>query len=723
MNSSNNIFSLAADIVANTSQSVFLTGKAGTGKTTFLHHIRNMSDKNMIVAAPTGVAAINAGGITLHSLLQLPLEPFIPDMEGKRKLDYHLKLRRSKIEMLRELELLVIDEVSMLRADMLDAIDYVLRRYRNNQQPFGGVQMLFIGDLFQLPPVAQSHEWEQLSKYYASPFFFHAQALDNNMPLYVELKTIYRQSDERFIDILNRIRNNQATDEDLKVLNSKYKPTFSPIDGEKYVTLCTHNYRAEQINKAELSKLGGKTFSFKGGVKGNFVESSLPTEIDLELKLGAQIMFVKNDSGENRRYYNGKLGTVVGLTNENITVQFDDGSTIDLEKEVWKNIRYVLNEESGNIEEEELGSFSQYPIRLAWAITIHKSQGLTFDRVIIDAGQAFAAGQVYVALSRCTSLDGIVLYSKITPQSIQTDEEALRFARQEKPTEALVQILEKEKPEYIAKRLKMNFDWTPLVRSTAAFYELVKEKKIPNQDDILGVATVMCDKALEQEAYAKTFVSELDKILYYQKKELLRERVCKASQYFHHEVLEHIAQPLADHLDSLKNVSRIKKYLTRVREIYQAVDDFLKRLENIHYGNMKLTEGVYYDKVKLDKEKVAAATEKGKAKRGQTKDISLEMFKAGKTIEEIASERNLNVRTVEEHLVSFIPTGEVLASQLESEELINELSPLLREYSLKSSLRTIKESIPERFSYFQIKVVLNHLARVGEDTVNKEVDF
>lgn len=663
----------------------------------------------MIVAAPTGVAAINAGGVTLHSLLQLPLEPFIPDLEGKKKLDYHLRLRSAKIEMLRELELLIIDEVSMLRADMLDAIDFVLKRYRGSHQPFGGVQMLFIGDLFQLPPVVQNHEWTQLNKFYASPFFFHAQALNNNLPLYIELKFVYRQSDNRFIEILNRIRFNQATAQDLELLNAKYNASFAPTANEQYITLCTHNYRAEQINRAELSKLSSQVYSFKGDVKGNFVESSYPTELDLELKQGAQIMFVKNDTGEHRRYYNGKLATVIGLSENKIAVQLDDGYILDVEKETWKNIRYVLNEESGKIEEEELGYFAQYPIRLAWAITIHKSQGLTFDRVIIDAGQAFAAGQVYVALSRCTSLEGIVLYSRITPQSIQADEEAIRFAKQENSVEELKQILERDKPAYIAFRLRNYFDWSPLVRNTASFYQLVQEKKIPNQEEALGIASLMHEKAQLQEEIAKTFIKELDNILHHQRENLLRDRVCKASQYFHHQVLEHIAQPLAEHIDSLKNASRIKKYLQQVREIYAAVENFLDRLENIYYGNVKLTEGLYYQKVQLASKSAVQSVGKVKVQKGDSKRLSLTLFKEGKTIDEIAEERNLKARTIEDHLVGYIQSGEIAANELIDEQTIKSLTPLLADYALNSALTPIKESIPEQYTYFDIKVMLNHL--------------
>lgn len=703
----NSMFSLAADIVANTSLSVFLTGKAGSGKTTFLHQIKDSVDKNVVVAAPTGVAAINAGGVTLHSLLQLPFEPFTPDMEGRKKLDYHSKFRKSKIELIRELELLIIDEVSMLRADMLDAIDYVLRKYRNNSQPFGGVQMLFIGDLFQLPPVVQNEEWKILSKYYASPFFFHAQALNGNMPIYIELKTIYRQSDEQFIGILNRIRNNRASEADLQTLNAKYDPLFRSLEDDQYITLCTHNYKADQINKTELERLPGKSYSFSGDVKGNFSESLYPTDLELNLKVGAQIMFVKNDSGENRRYYNGKLGKVVALSEKGISVEFKNGSILEVEKEIWRNIRYVLNPESNEIEEEELGYFSQYPIRLAWAITIHKSQGLTFDKVIIDAGQAFAAGQVYVALSRCTTLNGIVLYSKITPSSIQTDREAIEFSKEEKPVEELEAILRREKPNYTAQRLKMAFDWSQLIYLTRSFYELVQEKKIPKQEEALGLAAMLCNRAIEQEEVTKSFIKELDHILYYQQNfQVLKDRVQKASQYFHNDILEHIARPLATHLDELKHASRVKIYLKKAKEIFAGIEAFMDKLQNIHYGNIKLTEDTSYRILQISEE---IKTEETKAQKGDSKKISLALFREGRSVKEIAQERNLSVQTIENHLIDFVRTGELQANQVISQETIDSLTPMMKEYTLDSALKPIKESLPEHFSYFEIKVMLNHL--------------
>ncbi len=594
----NNVFNLASDIVCHTSQSVFLTGKAGTGKTTFLHHIRKITDKNVIIAAPTGVAAINAGGVTLHSLLQLPFEPYIPNFEGKKKLDFHFKLRKSKIEMLRELDLLIIDEVSMLRADMLDAADYMLRRYRNNQQPFGGVQVLFIGDMFQLPPVVQSAEWEAMKHHYPSPFFFHAQVLENFPLIYIELKKIYRQQDQRFIDILNRVRNNCTSFQDLQLLNQNYNPSFKLPEKDRYIVLCTHNYKADRINSEELKKLSGKEFRFQGKINGDFSENALPAEQDLILKEGAQVMFVKNDVGERRRFYNGKLATINSLKEDKIEVCFENGDLMSLEQDTWRNVRYRLNENSGEIEEEELGSFTQYPVRLAWAVTIHKSQGLTFDRVVIDAGQAFAAGQVYVALSRCTSLDGIVLFSRITQQSISTDPYAIEFSKNEQPIGFLEQILESEKPHYCAFRLKKYFDWTPFIRSLHSLYELASEKKIPNQEEVQALFAQMSSRAVEQQEIAQNFMKELDRIFASQpvNVEYLKNRVEKASLYFYKDVQACIIIPLEKHLEEYKKKSRIKAYLKKVEAIHQTLVSKQDKIKHISYGNTELTADLTFEK-------------------------------------------------------------------------------------------------------------------------------
>ena len=709
---SNEIFTLAADIICNTSQSVFLTGKAGTGKTTFLHHIHNHVDKNIIVAAPTGVAAINAGGVTLHSLLQLPFEPFIPNFEGKKKLDYHFRLRKSKIDMLRELELLVIDEVSMLRADTLDAIDYLLKRYRNSQEPFGGVQVLFIGDMFQLPPVVQQHEWAELKNYYPSPFFFHAQVLENNMPLYIELKTIYRQSDQEFIRILNNIRNNCSTPQDLTILNQRYNPNFQPSSAtEKYVVLCTHNFKADKINSEEIARLTGKELRYKGQIRGDFAENALPTESDMVLKEGAQIMFIRNDAGEKRRYYNGKLAVISHLSDDNIIVRFDDDSEMELELETWRNVKYTLNTDSGDIEEEELGSFTQYPIRLAWAITIHKSQGLTFERVIIDAGQAFAAGQVYVALSRCTTLSGIILYSRITSNSIQTDPGAIAFARQERELSYLQSILHDEKPRYCASRLKAAFDWSPMVRSVRSFYELVSEKKIPKQEEIQGMASQLCNKVIEEEDIARSFRKELDRILSAELPDvvLLRNRVEKAAKYFHNDIQQHILIPLEIHLTSIKNASKVKLYLKNAREIKNTIFGFLTKLENIHYGEINLTDNVSFPKAEIPEQAKEEDNIKAKAKKGDSQKLTLELYNEGLSIQDIVIERNLTSTTIEGHLAAFVLSGDIEAHKLIGEEKLNTILKLIQEKGITSPLTEIKELLPSHFTFMDIRVAQNHL--------------
>lgn len=712
ISSPNEIFTLATDIVLNTSQSVFLTGKAGTGKTTFLHHIRQHANKNVIVAAPTGVASINAGGVTLHSLLQLPFEPFTPNLEGKKKLDFHFKLRKSKIEMLRELDLLIIDEVSMLRADMLDAIDHLLKRYRNNQQIFGGVQILFIGDMYQLPPVVQQHEWDQLKEYYPSPFFFHAQALQNNMPLYIELKTIYRQSDQVFIDILNRIRNSCTTSTDLQILNQRYDPSFKLTKENRYIVLCTHNYKADKINNDELARLTTKGISFAGKISGDFAENSLPTDFNLLLKVGAQVMFVKNDAGEKRRYYNGKLAVISFLSEKKIIVQFENGHEMELEEETWRNVRYSLNEDSGDIQEEELGAFTQYPIRLAWAITIHKSQGLTFDRVVIDAGQAFAAGQVYVALSRCTSLDGIVLFSRITPDSIRTDEAAIAFSKKELMQDYLQQILDQEKPHYCAERLKKAFDWTPVVRSLRSLYELASSKTIPNKEETLSLIFQLHRKAEEEEKIAQNFRKELHSILYLPNPDInqIKDRVKKAVTYFHKDLQQHIILPIDNYLNGLKNASKIKLYLKGVREIHSTLLSFLEKLEHIRYGNINLTSELVFEKLVIQETvEVPNSQKKEKAQKGDSQRITLAMFNEGKSVKEIVTERNLSTTTIEGHLSGFILTGELSVDKLMSEEKQNYLIPRLKDIPFNTPLSSIKEDLPKEYSYLDIKTILNHL--------------
>ncbi|MFI5129418.1 MAG: HRDC domain-containing protein, partial [Chitinophagales bacterium] len=467
----NEMFKLAADLVNQSSRNIFLTGKAGTGKTTFLKYIRENCAKQMAIVAPTGVAAINAGGVTIHSFFQLPLSPFIPEtgrfssdddrVINRKSLIGRLRITKEKLKLLRQLELVIIDEISMVRCDMIDAIDTVLRYTRKRpDERFGGVQMLFIGDMFQLPPVVKDPEWRILSEFYNSPYFFDSITIKEDPPACIEFNKIYRQSEERFISLLNQVRNNELDDEGMKILEERYQPSFRRNINDGYIILTTHNETARTINANELTKIDSKAYVYKADIEGEVSESAYPADEILHLKLGAQVMFIKNDSDKGKRYFNGKLGVVTRLDENKITVQCNgDADVIEVGKEKWENIRYTLNRTSRMMEEQVLGSFTQYPLRLAWAITIHKSQGLTFKKAIIDAGEAFAAGQVYVALSRCTSLQGMVLRSKIRHNSLFSDQRIVDFSRKASPSNQLGQELVVAKRDYLHKLLLSAFDF------------------------------------------------------------------------------------------------------------------------------------------------------------------------------------------------------------------------------------------------------------------------
>lgn len=416
----NDLFDLAYRFITETGENIFLTGKAGTGKTTFLKYLNENSTKAILVTAPTGVAAINAGGVTLHSLFQLPLHPFLPTSNNRKELLARVRYSKQKQDLFRKIEVLVIDEISMVRCDMLDAIDCILKSVRRTHHlPFGGVQVLYIGDLHQLPPVVQNQEWNILCEYYSSPFFFDSLAVKEQAPLLIELNKIYRQKEEAFVSLLNKVRNNDMGPADFEELHHRFIPGFAPGPDENYITLTSHNNQADLINQQQLYKLTTPAFRYNAIIEGSFPDNLFPAEGELTLKEGAQVMFLKNDLVQ-KRYFNGKIGVVRSLNKEKISVDCD-GSIIDVQHEIWENTRYSLNRADGKLEQEKLGSFKQYPLRLAWAITIHKSQGLTFEKVMIDAASAFSSGQVYVALSRCTSLEGIVLLSKIPSIAIYSN--------------------------------------------------------------------------------------------------------------------------------------------------------------------------------------------------------------------------------------------------------------------------------------------------------------
>jgi len=434
---SNSQLDLAHKFVRFTNTTIFLTGKAGTGKTTFLRQLKEELPKRMVVVAPTGVAAINAGGVTIHSFFQLPFGPILPgqilneDKNPKKESNSPIrKYRKEKIDIIKSLDLLIIDEISMVRADLLDGIDEVLRKFKNRNLPFGGVQILMIGDLQQLPPVVKNEEWSLLRNHFETPFFFSSRAFLQSQHISIELQHVYRQNDENFIKILNEIRNNQLSQASYQELEKRYLPNFNPTDKDGYITLTTHNARAQKINEDKLKQLKTKSQQFKANITGIFPEYSFPTEEQLQLKVGAQVMFVKNDSSPEKQFFNGKIGTVTSFGDDVIHVKCEtDNFEIDVYPEDWHNISYSINAESKEIEETISGGFSQFPLKLAWAITIHKSQGLTFERAVIDANAAFAHGQVYVALSRCKSLEGLVLKSTLNKTGIICDNAVSTFTR------------------------------------------------------------------------------------------------------------------------------------------------------------------------------------------------------------------------------------------------------------------------------------------------------
>ena len=738
----NFVFQMATDFINQTSQHVFLTGKAGTGKTTFLKHIRHTTHKNCIVAAPTGVAAINAGGVTLHSLFQLPFEPFIPGTSDYRNSKERFRFSTAKRDMLRRMELLIIDEVSMLRADTLDSIDSVLRYIRRSNKPFGGTQMLYIGDMFQLPPVVKDNEWEYLRDHYRSIFFFHAKAVQSVPPVYLELKKIYRQRQQFFVDLLNRVRNDELTTEDLQTLNRQYIPDFKPPTGEKYITLTTHNYKADAINSKELNRLTTPVFRFKGEISGEFPEYALPTEMTLTLKKDAQIMFIKNDTGEFRRYFNGKLGTVANINDDCIEVRLEgSGDIIEIEKEKWVNIRYSLNKDTAEIEEEELGAFKQFPIRLAWAVTIHKSQGLTFERAIIDTGDAFAPGQAYVALSRCTSLEGIVLLSQIMQHSVQTDYHAVQLSKQEKEEAVLQQELEDGKKRFWAERLLLYFDCTDLVDVPRNFYKLMEDRMSDDYyEPACKLAKKMTEQAYEIQKVAVKFQGQLKTIVAQPTDDLslLKERCCKAVTYFHNAVVENMLLPLQKYIAGF----RIKKAKTFHKHLCELEDDlklFIENMKKVRYNDIPLAKGLVlkiperdgmYKSSPKEKEKTAEKLPKqtieskpsekpAKVKQqSQPKSQltipsakqSFEMFREGLSVQEIAQNRNLAEATVASHLAEFVLTGELPVTDVISQETLDELTPRVQAAIAEDNrhLSPIKEKVGERFSYGDIRFVMNH---------------
>jgi hypothetical protein len=512
-------FNNATEFVQQTDKLIYLTGKAGTGKTTFLKHIKSITDKNTVILAPTGVAAINAGGVTIHSFFQIPFGPFLPNdfrlrtnsfsTESKETIYTTFKYQEEKKKIIENLELLIIDEISMVRCDVLDVIDKILRVFRKtNHLPFGGVQVMLIGDTFQLPPIANSNEWNILSQFYKTPFFFSSKVIEENKPLYIELKKIYRQNEQEFIDLLNRVRINKVSTSDFNILNSKYNPTFASNDSD-YIILATHNNIVNQTNLTKLNQLETELFTFEANVDKIFPDKIMPTDRLLKLKVGSQIMFIKNDTGERKKFYNGKIGKIKVLEKKKIIVVFDNEQEVEVERAEWENIRYTYNKEEKKIEEEIIGTFKQYPIRLAWAITVHKSQGLTFEKVIADLGGAFASGQVYVALSRCTSFNGLVLKSELHSNAIRTDLRVLEFAKNETPSTLIAEELSTGKADFNYKKSREHFNNGNIL---TAFNHFKKALKFRNDIETKIFEKFIVTKTRKLLSYKKRYLSENEKL-------------------------------------------------------------------------------------------------------------------------------------------------------------------------------------------------------------------
>lgn len=582
----NSELALAWQFIENTGTHLFLTGKAGTGKTTFLRKLKRESPKRMVVIAPTGIAAINAGGVTIHSFFQIPFAPYVPEssFSTNGQATYRFRFGKEKINIIRSMDLLVIDEISMVRADLLDAVDEMLRRYRDRHKPFGGVQLLMIGDLQQLAPVVKDEEWQMLKKYYDTPYFFSSRALKQTEYCTIELKTVYRQSDGAFLDLLNRIRENHCDPQVLEALNRRYLPAFQPRKEEGYIRLVTHNYQAQRINNYELEQLPGRSYAFRATIDGKFPEYSYPTDELLELKKGAQVMFVKNDSSGEHRYYNGMIGEITDLSADSIEVRAKDSTVAFLlQEEEWANAKYVLDEESKEIVEDIEGTFRQFPLKLAWAITIHKSQGLTFERAIIDASSSFAHGQTYVALSRCKTLEGLVLSAPLSAKAVISDRAVDRFteeARRNEPDEDRFHALQRT---YFHELLSGLFDFRPLEQSLQRYVRLIDEhlyKLYPKQ---LAAYKAEAERFHEKvvivaQKFGMQYNRLIDAAQNYATDETLQERIAAGAGYFKKEMEPQYLVLIKERVLATDN-KELKKQLNTAKEelntLFLLKDDLL----------------------------------------------------------------------------------------------------------------------------------------------------
>ena len=803
----NSQLDLAFNFVQYTDKNIFLTGKAGTGKTTFLHQLKKTSLKRMAVVAPTGVAAINAGGVTINSFFQLPFGPYIPGNTAKTE---HKRFSKEKINLIKSLDLLVIDEISMVRADTVDQIDEVLRRFKDHKRPFGGVQLLMIGDLHQLSPVVKDEDWAILKNYYPNLFFFSSKALMATQPVSIELKHIYRQVDSDFIDLLNSVRQNQIDENVLKKLNQRYIPDFNPSDEEGYITLTTHNKSAQEINEGKLKELSSPVHKFKAVIQDDFPEYSYPTVAELELKKGAQVMFVKNDPSRERLFFNGKIGIITSISDDHILVKCPgDLSEIVVNPLEWTNIKYELDTQTKELREKIIGTFTQFPLKLAWAITIHKSQGLTFEKAVIDANLAFAHGQVYVALSRCKSFEGMVLRSPISFNSVKTDGTISEYTRNAKDNEPGEQQLIASRIAFQQSLIFELFDFNTL-KSLYFHLKKLSEDHHTILDPGFTDSLIQMRALAEKEIYevADNFKKQLTN--YFSSDKLpeenteLQNRIKKACVYFNEKIstvfyealkklntdtdnkavgtsikgiLDDFFKEIAIKIALMKGISdgfNTTNYLkiksnTEIDykpaksptintslsenilhpELYQAIrawrDELAREwgvplylvlaqksileilrllpsnpaeLENVkglgktrvkQYGSDLLEIINSYCKEHGIEREIFELPIKEKKIKTDTKKLSFDLFKQGKTISEIAKERAFTTGTIEGHLAHYILSAEISVFDIVPKIKVAKIMAYLIQNPESSTLET-KIALGDEVSYGEIRAVLNHLA-------------
>lgn len=721
---------LASKYVNSTDKDVFLTGKAGTGKTTFLKKLVETTHKNVIIAAPTGVAAINAGGVTLHSLFQLPFGSFIPDnnfvlndrvnlqINTPKSLLSGFQMNKNKRKLLREMELLIIDEVSMCRADLIDMIDAVLRHVRRIQKPFGGVQVLFIGDLQQLPPIVKDDELVYLNRYYSSMYFFDAHVLSHKQPIYLELSKVYRQSDLDFVNLLNHVRDNKISSEDISLLNQYYNSDIDALDKKGYIYLTTHNNSADGVNKKELDKIDELSLKYEAIVSGDFNEWQYPVEETLELKVGAQVMFIKNDYSGEHRYYNGKIGIIAKLTPSSIWVEPNDSAEwIEVEPYVWENKKFFLNKVTGIIEEQTVGTFKQFPLRLAWAITIHKSQGLTFEKAIIDVGRAFAPGQVYVALSRLRSLSGLVLNAPFKPLEF-FNEKALENFAQTKKSESDLQIeFSDESRRFVGRYLIEAFNFDGLDKDIYDHYSSYsKSEGRSSKQKHKSWAKNISDEFHDLAMIAEKFQKQLNSLMFHKSSlDQVRERTEKAIQFFS-PGLKNLIDAVHTQRNALRSESGVKKYISELSDLSQFIQIQHQKLHRAKAlldstllgEELTRQEILSMDVFKEAIEKGKKEAKKIKEKKIPTATLTCSLFMEGKSVNEIVLERKLTKSTILGHLAVAVEEGKVSVEEFISKEKYEHILAVYEKQEDKNSLGQLKRSLGDEISYSDIKLSLAH---------------